>query len=166
MKQQKGSILLLTMICVMILSLLALGLLSVGTTEMHTTQNSALNKSAFYDAVQGVEEIREQIYQNPDPVIVEQIYKIQSMTEANTAGLKRWYITGSMINMQDNTYRNVALLNEFRAPPPPSVSSNITVVALVWDVTITAKVESGVNRKKAAYSEVEAGIYSIVDTSH
>jgi hypothetical protein len=94
------------------------------------------------------------------------MYKDRTMTEASTGGKKRWYITGSMINMQDNTYRNVSLLNEFRAPPPPAVSSNITVVALVWDVRVTAKVESGVNRKKAAYSEVEAGIYSIVDVSH
>lgn len=166
MKEQTGSILLLTMVCVLILSLLALGLLTVGTTEMHTTQNSELNKAAFYDAVQGVEEIREEIYQNPDPAVVEALYKDRSMTEANTGGKKRWYITGSMLNMQDSTYMNVALLNEFRAPPPPALSSNISVVALVWNVRITAKVESGVNRKKAAYSEVEAGIYSIVDTSH
>lgn len=162
----RGSILLFTMICVLILSLLAAGLLSVGTTEVHTTQNQFLKKTAFYFALEGIEEVREEINQDPTPEVVELIERRLTDTEKMERGITKSYITGTMLHLQNNTQQTIFELEGFDPPPPVGVSSNVKIATVVWDVIITARIEVGKAFKKIAYSEVESGIWSIVPTGY
>lgn len=162
---EKGSILVLTLVGVLVLSLLATGLLTVGITEVNTTRNFHLNKFAYYTAVRGVEEIRNEIYNTPDVEVVETITKSTSQTEADTDGVKRAYITGSLYNLQENNPQNLDKSESFKAPPLPgmSLTSALKISSVLWRVNVTAKVNMG---KRKGYSEIVAGVLSIIESGY
>ncbi|UCH92432.1 MAG: hypothetical protein JSV88_19335 [Candidatus Aminicenantes bacterium] len=172
-KKQKGSVLVLTVISVLILSIMVTGLLNVGTTEIYTTQNYHLSKSAYYMAVQGVEEIRTLIYNTPDAQAVTSItqmppYEAYSAYETD---MLSYYITGSLKDLEDilkGTITDGVPVEKFvgfKPPPLPAISlggtSNIEPV--VWKVQVTANVR--VN-KRSTYSEVVSGVYSVLTVSY
>ncbi|MDQ1349807.1 MAG: hypothetical protein QG657_108 [Acidobacteriota bacterium] len=166
-KKENGSLLVLTLISVMILSLLMIGLLTVGTTELQTTQNYQLNKNAYYAAVQGVEEIRDMIHQNPDAASVTAITKSKSETTASdnfgdvSIGTSRAYIIGTLKDWEENTTQLIDRFKGFDPPPLRGISAGVDPV--VWKVPITASASMG---NRIGYSEIEAGVYSFIETGY
>jgi hypothetical protein len=185
---ERGSIMILTMMAVLILSILVSGLLNVGTTEIYTTQNYQLQKSAYYMAVQGVEEVRSLIYNYPDaqsvtsikrysygsngPVLVGDDPSMGTMDDAE--GLKKYYITGTLKDLETYNYGGsidptaisfIDQLKGFKAPPLPSISmgGSSSVAPVVWKVNVTAEVQLG---SRKAYSEIISGVYSILTISY
>jgi hypothetical protein len=159
---EKGSMLILAIIATLILSLILVAGLTVSTTEVNTTQNYFLNKVSYYKAVEGIERVIEQIRAEPDPTTISveaDDYKI------NQDGSEKLFITGSMVDMQNNTTQMVKQFMGFAPPPLPSVSlgPNAGISPIIWYVPVTSKVT--VNRKNS-YTEIEAGIYSSVTIAY
>jgi hypothetical protein len=178
----------LTMMAVLILSIMVTGLLNVGTTEIYTTQNYQLDKTAYYTAVQGVEEVRNLIYNYPDAQSVTSIRRYptglegpnlvgesqSSGTSNQYAGVERSYITGSLKDLESynvgggsnpSAVQKVDQLKGFKAPPLPSISMGGTssVASVIWKVTITAEVKVG---SRTSYSEIITGVYSMLTVSY
>lgn len=188
-QSDKGSILVLTLMSVLILSILVSGLLTVGTTEVYTTRNFQLSKSAYYAAVQGVEEVRNLIYNYPDASTVKSIKRhfnglegpmlsddnMGYGTNDPQGGMERSYITGSLkvlesYELSGGTYDSSQIpyidqVQGFDPPPLPSVSLGGTssIAPVVWKVTVTAKVKVG---NRIAYSEISSGVYSILTIAY
>ncbi len=171
-EKEKGSVLVLTIIAVLILSIMVTGLLNVGTTEIYSTQNFQLNKAAYYTAVQGVEEIRTQIYNTPDAAAVNGIVKMPpSEAYSGSGGYLRFYITGSLKDLEDilaGTDTDGVPLEQFKgfSPPPlPAISlgGGSSIEPIVWKVQVTAKIDAN---KRSTYSEVVSGVYSVVTTGY
>jgi hypothetical protein len=159
-KMKKGSILLLTLMAVLILSIMVTGLLTIGTTEIQTTQNYHLTKDAYYLAIQGVEEIRKTIADNPEFEAVQQISISGSSTlTVASYGMERKYITGTLKDMESGgSGVNLSAVSKFQLPYFSgfnlSVSSGVPKMGL-WKLDVTSKISSG---SKNTYSEVTAGI--------
>ncbi len=169
---QKGSMLILAIFATLILSIILVAGLSVSTTEVHTTQNYYMNKMSFYKAMEGLEIVTEQIRNTPDPAT---IYVNSTEFDEVTGGITRMFITGTMENVQNltngtggPTYVNVKPFTGFDPPPLPSISlgTSTGVTPIIWYVPITAEVKSGGVSAKRAYTEIEAGIYSILMTGY
>jgi hypothetical protein len=187
-KMQRGSILILTMMSVLILSILVSGLLNVGTTEIYTTQNYQLQKSAYYMAVQGIEEVRSLIYNYPDAESVTSIKRYSTgFTGPNLTGddpsvgtiekgegLTKYYITGTLKDLE--TYNSggsidptavdpISQLEGFKAPPLPAISlgGSSSVASVVCNVTITSEVQVG---SRKSYAEIISGVFSILTISY
>ncbi len=166
MNKEKGSILVLTLISVLILSLMALGLLSVGATENFTTQNYHLNKMAYYTALRGVEEMRNMIFNNPQVDAVTQMTKSLTETEIEgDHGITRAYISGSLKNLEDEETSPISMFEGFDAPPLPGLSmgTGMSVASVVWKVHVTSKVSMG---GRSAFSEILTGVYSLIVTGY
>ncbi len=167
---QKGSILVLTLIAVLILSGMAITGLTISTTESQSTQNFYLSKRAYYAAVEGVEVVRNMIYEDPDPGVVNTIQKTPDQTRVGGADKNyTLYVTGSMVDFQDYLNGNADLptvggFMGFDPPPLPSISlgaGTFNIAPVIWQVNITSEVYLG---KRKSYAEIESGIYSIVET--
>jgi hypothetical protein len=165
MEKEKGSVLVLTLVGVLILSLMATGLMTVGTTEINTTRNFYLNKFAYYMAVQGIEEVRNEIANNPDPGNVGSISRScnnplddPNGTLLETEGVHRSYITGSLYHMQENSPQPLEQFEGFDAPKITGTSLQ-QMTPIIWRVLVTAEAKMG---KRAGYAEIEAGIWSFI----
>lgn len=169
MKKEKGSILILTVIAVLILSIMAAGLLNVGTTEIYTTQNYQMNKSAYYETVTGVEEIRNLIYNAPNAEAVTSIVKSTYDTEVAEGGMKRAYMTGTLKDREAGGSYGIGVpvtkFEGFDPPPLPGISlgSISSVSPVIWKVNITGEVNIG---KRKAYAEIASGVYSVLTVSY
>jgi hypothetical protein len=172
MKKEKGSIMILTMMAVLILSVMLTGLLTVGTTEIYTTGNYHLKKVAYYTAVQGVEEIRNEIISAPSAEAVRNITKSTYDTEQyETGGVKRSFMTGTLKDREaGGSYgigQPITELEGIDAPPPPGISIEVgrtSTMWMIWKVMVTADVIAGQKGKRISYSELIAGVYSVVGT--
>jgi hypothetical protein len=153
---ERGSILLLTVMAVMILSILVVGLLTVGNTEVQTTHNHYLNKVAYYSALEGVEEIRNEIYNQPQPEYVTAINRDLYTTSSDQGPLRRGYVTGSLRDLLAGTPQPVGAFNGFQPPPFPGISlGSITSISpVIWSVSISSEVRAAGRR---AYSELQTG---------
>ncbi len=184
MKDEKGSILVLTLISILILSLMVIGLLTVGSTETATTANYQLSRIAYYTAMQGVEDVRAEIIDSADSANaaedVEEIYRDLSSTEVQTGyGAKTSYMSGSLMQLEDfetslakasgGTEVTPPKLREFEGiSPPQKVATDLKIATLIprlIRVQITSKVEMA---GRTAYSEIIAGVYyyDVVDDSN
>ena len=171
---KKGSILVLTILSVLILSLIVTGLLSVGTTEIHSTQNFHMNKAAYYAALEGVEEIRVAIWDNPEEGFVDSISRSPADTrqmesfdagdeerEFKNLGISRSYITGNLKDFKDNTPQTLTKFEGFRPPSLRGVAlGRISMEPTVWRVQITAEAGMG---GRVGYAEIIAGVYSTIN---
>ncbi len=178
---EKGSILVLTIVSVLILSLIVTGLLTVGTTEIHSTQNFHMNKAAYYAALEGIEEIRVSIADDPDVAFVTSISRSPEPppegTQKNESfdagdedrkfdnlGISRSYITGNLKDFKDNTPQTVSKFEGFDAPQfrGLAMGTETTMIPVVWRVEVTAEAGMG---KRVGYAEIIAGVYAgiIVD---
>lgn len=159
---ERGSVLVLSLICVLILSFLIEGILDVSQTEMYTTQNYQLSRMSFYKALEGVEDVREQIASVTDPELIEtDVFRTAAGTTVKKDGLTYSYITGDLMDFESNTYSTIRQFTGFYPPPPPSISPNAKFVAVVWEVPICSKIESG---SKKVYSEILTGAYQLIST--
>ena len=185
MQKEKGSILVLTVISVLILSIIVIGLLTVGTTEIQTTQNFQLNKAAYYAATEGVEELRTLIMANPADTeyiksltsSVTQTQKTESFDSGlsdrqfDNLGISRSYVTGNLKDFQDNTpqapsefsFGNRGALGGSRDVQFRGMNLGDTRLprSTIWKIQVTA--EAGMGSRKG-YSEINAGVYSIIIT--
>ena len=170
MNEQQGSALVLTLLAVLILSALAITGLTVSSTEVESTQNFYLNKRAYYTALHGVEEVRNEIYRKPDPEDVIAISKCGTETQVGTGSSYTLYITGSMDDLRLYLESSVPppvvdFFQGFNPPPLPAIGlgGTVAVAPVVWSVRITSCVSAG---KKKSYSEIESGVYSIVSVGY
>jgi len=164
MDRERGSILVLTLIGVLILSLMATGLLTVGSTEVNTTQNFYLNKFAYYMALQGIEEIRYEMTQTSYED-VSSIIKSPSDTLIETDGVHRYYITGSLYHLQKNDPQPLRRDEGFppHQPTGMSIGSQSPVASFAFKVVVTA--EAAMGRRKG-YSQIETGIFSLAPIAY
>ena len=91
---EKGSVLILTIITVLIFSIMVAGLLTIGTTEIKTTQNYLLKKKSFYHAIQGLETVIEQARHVDDPTTIT-VSKVSS-PPLESDGTRKNFYTGNM----------------------------------------------------------------------
>jgi hypothetical protein len=183
---QKGSILVLTIVSVLVLSLIVMGLLSVGTTEIHSTQNLQLSRSAYYTALGAVEEIRQTVADNYDPLfdpvskspadtkIIESFDAGSEDRKWENLGIRLSYITGTLKDFRDDTPQVVDEFIGFPAPHARGLKLGVgggedTVLLKTWKVEITAeslmgeRIGTGASAKggRVSYSEIIAGIRGI-----
>jgi hypothetical protein len=168
-KNARGSVLVLTIISALILSLIMTGLLSIGTTEIHTTRNFQLNKIAYYAALEGAEDVRNMIIEAQSVGDVENIVKDVYSTRTKESfsdgsnkvntGIYRTYITGSLLDFEENTPQTLKHFEGFPAPPLLGASQSLNLTPMVWKVYITAEALAG---KNAGYTEIVSGIYYTV----
>lgn len=172
LEKEKGSVLVLTIIAVLILSIMVTGLLTVGTTEIYTTQNFHLKKSAYYTAMQGVEEIRNEIYNTPDAMAVSGIIKMPPANAyTSSGGFLKYYVTGSLKDLEEilaGTNTDGVPLGQFKGfdpPPLPAISlgGSSSIQPIVWKVQVTAKIDAN---KRSTYSEVLTGVYSVLTVGY
>jgi len=159
---EKGSMLILAIVATLILSLIMVAGLTVSTTEVHTTQNYYLNKVSYYKAMEGVEIVTEMIRITADPGTIS---VAAGEYEIKEGGATRKFITGSLVDFQNGETQLVKSFTGFDPPPLPGISlgSVSGVMPVIWYVPITSEVTVG---KKRSYTEIEAGIYSILMTSY
>ncbi|MCU0285480.1 MAG: hypothetical protein MUF15_03675 [Acidobacteria bacterium] len=178
-KIETGSMLVLTIISVLVLSIIVMGLLTVGTTETQTTQNFHLNKAAYYTAMEGVEEIRNLIVDNPDSRAIETITKSISETtkvesfdagisdrQFKNLGITRSYVTGDLKDFHDGAPQPLEQYKGFLAPNAQGYGLGMgkdRMPLMMWEVHITAEAAMG-NRR--GYSEVIASVLSTAPASY
>lgn len=160
---EKGSMLVLAIIATLILSLILVAGLTVSTTEVHTTQNYYMNKMSYYKAVEGVEIVTQRIRDTADPttiLVAGHEYLIKE------SGVTRRFITGTLVDLQNGTSQNVKPFTGFDPPPLPSIAlgSATGIQPVIWYVPITSEITVG--KKKRSFTEIEAGIYSILMTGY
>jgi len=75
------------------------------------------------------------------------------------------FITGTLVDLQNGTTQNVKSFMGFDPPPLPSISLGSTsgVSPIIWYVPVTSEVTIN---KKRSFTEIEAGIYSIIMTGY
>jgi len=159
---EKGSMLILAIIATLILSIILVAGLTVSTTEVQTTQNYYMNKMSYYKAVEGVEIITQKIRDIADPstiAIAADDYRVKDL------GITRKFITGTLVDLQNGATQNVKPFTGFDPPPLPSISlgTSTGVMPVIWYVPVTSEVT--VNKKRS-FTEIEAGIYSIIMTGY
>jgi hypothetical protein len=159
---EKGSMLILAIIATLILSLILVAGLTVSTTEVHTTQNYYLNKVSYYKAVEGVEIVTQRIRDTADPTTILVAGHEYRVTES---AITRKFITGTLVDLQNGSSQNVKPFNGFDPPPLPAISlgSASGIQPVIWFVPVSSEVTVG---KKRAFTEIEAGIYSIIITGY
>ncbi len=159
---EKGSMLILAIIATLILSLIMVAGLTVSTTEVHTTQNYYMNKISYYKAIEGLEIVTEMIRNETDPSVIN--VKISEFVTSET-GITKKFLTGTLVDLQNGAIQNVKQFLGFDAPPLPSISLGTAtgVTPVIWYVPITSEVT--VNHKRS-YTEIEAGVYSILMTGY
>jgi hypothetical protein len=159
---EKGSMLVLAIIATLILSLILVSGLTVSTTEVNTTQNYYMNKVSYYKAVEGVEIVTQLIRDTADPTT---ILVVENQYQTKESGSTRSFITGTMVDMQNGTTQTVQPFSGFDPPPLPSISlgSSTGITPVIWYVPVTSEVT--VNKKRS-FTEIEAGIYSILMTGY
>ena len=167
MEKEKGSVLILTVIAVLILSIMVTGLMNVGTTEIYTTQNYQMNKSAYYTAVAGVEDIRNQVYNAPDAEAVTAIVKSVYDTQKSEDGFKTAYITGTLKDLETGGGAGVPVSKFEGFDPPPlvgiSLGSTTSVAPVIWKVNVTGEVNL---TRKNSYVEISSGVYSVITIAY
>jgi hypothetical protein len=155
---KKGSILILALVTIMILSIMAIAGLSVTNIEIQTSGNYQRGKQALYKAIDIVETIRMRIENNPDPSFVTSI-------KENSKNSSKKYITGTLVDFENGTSKNVMRFETFNPPPfkGMSLDDRISVSPVIWYVPVTTMIEEG---KYKAYSEIQSGVYSILNTGY
>jgi hypothetical protein len=192
MKRQKdkGSILVLTVVSVLLLSVMVIGLLTTGDVELMSAQNQYLNRVAYYTAIQGMEEIRNLIYHDPTIEVIQKSYDDDIHHEAE--GMERTYMTGSLWDLEyirtgsgsvvginpggtggasvsefnDKLERDKdeykQLKGKLRFVRSMSLDE-IKGTEFVWNIKITSMVTFG---RQIAYSEISAGILTFLPVDY
>ena len=149
---ERGSILIITLIAVLILSFMVASGIRTATTEIHTAQNYYLNKIAYYNAVDAVNNLTVQIRNSGDPTAIS-LDESQWMEEK----VQRNVYTGTL----ENGKENVRLFQGFTPPPLPGVSlgTGIGIIPVIWQMEV---VSHATQAGKESFSEIEAGVYGIM----
>lgn len=165
MKNENGSILVLSIVVILIISIMAIAGLSVTSIEGVTTNNYYRTKQAFYKAVEIVERIRMKIYENQDPGYITGINYNRSSTGTWDGNVYTEYITGTLQEFGYNSSKSIEAFKGFAPPPFKGISLDDRVGAtpVIWYVPVTTYQKTG---RTEAYAEIQSGIYSTLSTSH
>jgi len=157
---KKGSILILALVTIMILSIMAIAGLSVTNIEIQTSGNYQRGKRALYKAINIVETIRMKIENNPDPAFV-----TGDELKCNEKSGNEQYITGTLVDFEQNSAKSVVRFETFNPPPfkGMSLDDRISVSPVIWYVPVTTMIKEG---KYRSYSEIQSGVYSILNTGY
>jgi hypothetical protein len=189
MEHKKGSMLVITIVSILVLSLMVTGLLTVGSTEIYTTHNYQLNRSAYYTAVEGMEEVRNMIRNNPDAEYISSIYvSLDDSARYDDKGVRFAYMTGTLKDLEaitlgggttgfngtgytgSGTGSGTSPIKEYKEVDAPQLpGSSITMggtsaasfSTMIWKIRITSQVTAGRSNKKVSYAELVAGVFSI-----
>jgi len=151
-KDEKGSMLIIALITILILSFIVAAGIRTTSTELFTTYNVYLKKYSYYYAVAGVEEIAEKIKNSENPSSIRE-NKIKNTEN----GLKVRIFTGDL----ESGVTNISLFQGFPPPPLPGInlSSSSSITPLIWQLNVTSEI---ISKKRKAYSEIKTGIYSLM----
>ena len=167
MGKERGSVLILSLVVVLILSIMAIAGLTVTSIENETTANYYRTKQAFYKAVEVVEKVRMQIYENQDPVFITGISYSRSGTREGNDTIYTEYCTGDMVEFEDvsSPATPIGMFLGFNAPQfrGMSMDDRIGAAPVIWYVPVTALKKTG---RSKAYSEIQSGIYSTLAVAH
>ncbi len=145
--KEKGSVLVLVLFGVLILSIIGISALNQSTTEIAITRNMLADKSAFFIADNGIFHGINELRETMDPTSV-----LFEFTEGNL-----YYKTGKL---NENSPQYITGFKEFLPPPPQGVSiemggdSGIQLTA--WNLTV-----SGIARK-ITRGEAKKEIQSVI----
>ncbi len=163
---RRGSILILALVTIMILSIMAIAGLTVTSIENETTANFYRSKQAFYVAVEGVEQMRA-LMKDLDADDIAALEK--SIIDTKIIGYGNnytAYITGSLKDLEDNISNPMEIFEGFNPTHLSGSSVENTgtgVVPVIWYLPITAKKTTG---KRTSYSEIQTGILGIVKSGN
>ena len=151
-KKEKGSMLIIALITVLILSFIVASGIRTTTTELYTTYNYYLKKSSYYYAVAGVESVAIMVKNSEDPSSIS-LDKTEHTEDGSTVRL----FTGDF----ETGVTNVTVFQGFQPPPLPGISlgTSTSVKPIIWELNMASELTKG---KRKAYSEIEAGIYSLM----
>ena len=149
---EKGSMLIIALITVLILSFIVASAIRTTTEELYTTYNVYLQKASYYTAVTGVETAAVKIRNSSDPSSI----TIDQTVHAADGTTRRYY-TGDIVN----GVSNIAVFQGFPPPPLPGISLGTSsgITPIVWNVKITSILTTG---KRKAFSEINVGVYSLM----
>jgi len=157
---EKGSVLVITLIGVAILSIMMMGLLTVGTTEVHTTQNYNMDKDSYYEAIKGVEVARSDIM---NAFTADDVAALIYTKDANVVempnGSTKTFISGSILDLQEDTPQSIKVFTGFDSPALTGITLGSDINTVIWHVPISAEIKSGT---KKAYKEIHVGVYYIL----
>jgi len=145
--KQRGSVLVLVLFGVLILSIIGISALNQSTTEIAITRNMLADKTAFFITDNGIFHGINELRETMDPTSI--------MFEFNEGNL--YYKSGSL---EDDSPQYITGFKEFLPPPPKGVSiemggdSGIQLTA--WDLTV-----SGIARR-ITRGEARKEIQSVV----
>ncbi len=153
---QRGSVLVLAIITILIMSIMIAGLLTMGSSEVATTHNYQLKKKSYYHAVQGLETVIEQVRNAEDPTTI-QVDPVASPT-TDADGTKKNFYTGNMTT-------GVTAVSYYKGISAPqmvgiSLGTESGYTPVMYRVPVTAEVQSG--SKAPAVTEIEAGVYALM----
>ncbi len=167
MKNEKGSILVLTLVSVLVLSLMIMGLLTVGSVETTSTHNYQLDRIAYYTAMEGVETIRREIMD--ENANFTEISKSLAQTEVEEEyGITRGYFSGSLRQLaryEEGVLAEVPTITRYDTFKPPAlvgVDEKIKYLPVTLRIHVTAKVSQN---DQTAYAEIVSGVYYTIVTS-
>jgi len=163
---ERGSILVLGIISVLILSIMAIAGLTVTDMEIRTTGNYHVSKMAFYKAVEGVEKVKMEIAEKVMASLVTSINYTRNDTKEGDGAVFTEYITGTLNLFEDYSSQNIKQFEGFDAPPFKGLSlghDNVPLSPVIWYVPVTAMYQSGRSR---AYAEIQSGIYSTLEVKN
>ncbi len=150
--KEKGSMLIIALITVLILSFMVASGIRTTTTELFTTYNFYLKKVSYYYAVGGVESVAIMVKnsENPSSITFDQ-------TNHTEDGFTIRLFTGDL----ENGVSNVNVFQGFQPPPLPGISlgTSTSVKPIIWEINLASELTKN---KRKAYSEIEAGIYSLM----
>lgn len=162
---RRGSILVLALVTIMILSIMAIAGLTVTSIESESTANFYRSKQAFYIAVEGVETMRA-IIKDLEADDIALLQKSISDTQEGSGNVYTAYITGSLIDLEDNIAKAIEIFEGFNPThlSGSAVEAGATgITPVIWYLPITAKKKTG---KMTSYSEIQTGILGIVPSAN
>ncbi len=159
MGNDKGAMMILVLITVLLLSIITIGGLTLSTSDIHITQNYYFDRLSYYTAVGGINRGIVEIAQASDPLSI-LINEKDSSTKLETQ-----YYTGTIedYNGGDVSPESVGIFTSINPPPPPGISLDANIQPIIWDLLITGVVRTG---NKIAFSEIETGVYTLINKSY
>ncbi len=151
-RKEKGSMLVIALITVLILSFIVASGIRTTTTELFTTYNYYLKKASYYYAVAGVESVAVLVKNSEDPSSI-----ILNETKNTEDGATVKLFTGDL----ETGVSSITIFQGFQPPPLPGISLGTTtsIKPIIWEINLASELTKG---KRKSYSEIEAGIYSLM----
>ncbi len=160
MQREKGAMMILVLITVLLLSMITIGGLTLSTSDLQITQNYYLDRTAYYSAVSGINRGIVEISESQDPsntVIIEHPNPNERVSIFYYSGKIEDYNSGSP------SAQNIGIFTAINPPPPVGISIDSNVQPVIWDLWITGVTRVG---EKIAFTEIETGVYTLLNKGY